>query len=214
MHEFMTVQEVADYLRVSERTVYDWASKGQIPCGKFGATWRFKRDQIEQWINGKLNKEDESRPLTISNILSPKRISFLSAATKQQALEQLIDLISTSSAIENIDELRQAVFEREKLMSTAIGFGIAVPHVRLSSVKKLVMALGISRAGINDYDSLDGQPVKAIFLIAAAKDQHVQHIKTLALIGGFVKDDNFRRSLFSAENQIDVYNLLTGQKNE
>ena len=210
----MTVQEVADYLRVSERTVYDWASKGQIPCGKFGATWRFKRDQIEQWINGKLNKEDESQPLTISNILSPKRISFLSAVTKQQAIEQIIELISTSDAIENVAELRDAVLEREKLMSTAIGLGIAVPHVRLSSVKRLVMALGISRAGINDYDSLDGQPVKAIFLIAAAKDQHVRHIKTLALIGGFAKDDIARRSLFSAQSESEVYKLLTGKNYE
>ena len=56
MHDIMTVKEVADYLRVSERTIYDWATKGHIPCGKLGTTWRFKRAEIEQWVNRRLNK--------------------------------------------------------------------------------------------------------------------------------------------------------------
>ena len=52
--EIMTIEDVAKFLKVSERTVYDWAQKGEIPCGKLGTSWRFKRDEIENWVSRKL----------------------------------------------------------------------------------------------------------------------------------------------------------------
>ena len=55
MHEIMTIEEVAAYLRVSERTVYDWAQKGDLPGGKLGTTWRFKRNDVENWVNSRLS---------------------------------------------------------------------------------------------------------------------------------------------------------------
>ena len=53
-HDIMTVEEVAEYLRVSERTVYEWAQRGEIPAGKLGTTWRFKRREIERWVDRRL----------------------------------------------------------------------------------------------------------------------------------------------------------------
>ena len=57
MHEIMTIEEVAEYLRVSERTVYDWAQKGDLPGGKLGTTWRFKREDVENWVDSRLSKK-------------------------------------------------------------------------------------------------------------------------------------------------------------
>ena len=57
MHEIMTIEDVAKYLRVSERTVYDWAQKGILPGGKIGTTWRFKSADIQKWVNDKLNND-------------------------------------------------------------------------------------------------------------------------------------------------------------
>ena len=54
-HDILTIDEVADYLRVSERTIYDWANKGTIPCGKLGTTWRFKRTEVQRWVDEKLS---------------------------------------------------------------------------------------------------------------------------------------------------------------
>ncbi|MDH3982267.1 MAG: helix-turn-helix domain-containing protein, partial [Kiritimatiellaceae bacterium] len=56
MHEIMTIEEVAAYLRVSERTVYDWAQKGDLPGGKLGTTWRFKHADVENWVNSRISK--------------------------------------------------------------------------------------------------------------------------------------------------------------
>ena len=72
---FLTIEEVAKYLRVSERTVYDWAQKGEIPSGKIGTVWRFKKSEIEKWVNERLSAG--TKPVTqnlqvqVKNILSP-----------------------------------------------------------------------------------------------------------------------------------------------
>ena len=78
--DILTIEEVAKYLRVSERTVYDWAQKGEIPAGKIGTVWRFKKSEIEKWVNERLSsniKKEENNPeVIVKNILSPDRIVF------------------------------------------------------------------------------------------------------------------------------------------
>jgi PTS system nitrogen regulatory IIA component len=211
MHDIMTVEEVAEYLRVSERTIYDWAAKGHIPCGKLGTTWRFKRSEIEQWVDRRLRRTPaDASAISIADILAPEHVLLTDATKKTDALEQIIEVISTHPAITDKHELAEGIFRRERLMSTGIGLGIAVPHVRLDSVRRLVMAVGVTSSEIRDYDSLDGLPVRAIFMIAAARDQHAEYIKTLALISRKMKDEQLRRSLFEASDEMAVYNLLTG----
>jgi len=212
MHDIMTVQEVAEYLRVSERTIYDWAAKSQIPCGKLGTTWRFKRSEIEQWIDLRLKKtSSDSGDISIANALCPEQVLLFEAAKKKDALERVIEIISTNPAVTDKQALADGIFRREQLMSTGIGLGVGVPHVRLDSVKRLVMAVGVSGSGIPDYDSLDGRPVRVIFMIAAGKEQHAEHIKTLALISRKIKDEKLRRSLLDAKDEMTVYNLLAGR---
>lgn len=212
MHDIMTVQEVAEYLRVSERTIYDWAAKSQIPCGKLGTTWRFKRAEIEQWIDSRLRKISAgSDDISIANALSPEHVLLFEATKKRDALKRVIEILSENPAVTDKKALADGIFRREQLMSTGIGLGVAVPHVRLDSVKKLIMAVGVSGSEISDYDSLDGRPVRAIFMIAAGRNQHAEHIKTLALISRKIKDETLRRSILDAQDEMTIYNLLTGQ---
>jgi PTS system nitrogen regulatory IIA component len=211
MHDIMTVQEVAEYLRVSERTIYDWASKNQIPCGKLGTTWRFKRSEIEQWVDSRLRKPAAAgaNSILIADILTPQRIVLFEARTKEEALVRLIEVITVHPAIKDKNEFAEAVFRREQLMSTGIGLGVAVPHVRLESIKELIMAVGISKTDIEDYDSLDGRPVRILFMVAAGKNQHVQYIKILGAISRLIKDETMRKSLIGSADPQAVYNLLT-----
>ena len=65
--DILTIDEVANYLRVSERTVYDWAQKGEIPSGKIGTVWRFKKSEIEKWVNDRLSSS--ARPAAPSSIV-------------------------------------------------------------------------------------------------------------------------------------------------
>ena len=215
-HEIMTIEEVATYLRVSERTVYDWAQKGQLPGGKLGTTWRFKRADIESWVNRHIGSPAPapSNPLAggLSKILTADRVVFLDADSKASALKKLCDVLSTSPLIHNRHELETSIFRREELMSTGIGFGIGVPHVRLESVSDLVMAMGIARAPIADYSSLDSSPVQIICMVAAGSTQHTQYIRILSAISSRLKDEAVRNQLIAAGDGETAYRIFTGDE--
>jgi PTS system nitrogen regulatory IIA component len=154
----LTIEEVAQYLRVSERTVYDWAQKGEIPSGKIGTAWRFKRAEIEQWVNDRLSSNrlgHHLKPVQMQAVLSPDRILFFDYSAKSDALLALAGNLATAPQVKNSQELNREILRREELMSTAIGRGIAIPHVRLHSVTDLVVSVGISRVDIADFNPLD-----------------------------------------------------------
>ena len=211
-HDIMTVEEVAEYLRVSERTVYEWAQKGEIPAGKLGTTWRFKRSEIERWIDRRLSgtrRVPAAQPFAIGNALSRDRVILMDETHKEPALKLMADIVARSTRVRDRNELERAVFAREELMSTGIGFGVAVPHVRLASVTDLVMALGVSRHDITDYDSLDGQPVRIICMVAAGTNQHADYIRCLAAVSARLKDPVVRESVLNASSEQAVFDILT-----
>jgi len=154
--DLLTVEEVADLLKVSERTVYDWAQKGSIPCGKLGSTWRFKRGEVEKWVDSKLTKTEKSSAevMQIKSVVSKDNVLFIDSETKEEALNLLIDQISQGLSIRDKNEIKEGIFHREKLMSTGIGLGIAVPHVRLSSLNNISMVAALHKDGIEDYGSI------------------------------------------------------------
>ncbi|MBR5866630.1 MAG: PTS sugar transporter subunit IIA [Spirochaetaceae bacterium] len=211
--DILTIEEVAKYLRVSERTVYDWAQKGEIPSGKIGTVWRFKKSEIEKWVNDRLTSS--ARPTTnssvvqVKNILSPDRIVFLNHSTKHDALLELANNLSTAPQVKNAQELSMEILKREELMSTAIGRGIAIPHVRLPSVTDLVMSVGICRNDIIDFQAIDDVPVRLLFMIAAAYNQHSYYLQTLAFFSSKLKSQELRDSLLYVKDPMEAYELLT-----
>lgn len=211
-HDILTIEEVAAYLRVSERTVYDWANKGEIPCGKIGTTWRFKRADIERWVDERLNARKREPPagaIALRDILSKDRVIILHGRTKREALEEVIDRLASSPHVTRKDELAREIFQREELMSTGIGFQVAVPHVRLQSVTDLVMAVGISPHAIEDYESLDELPIRIICMVAARIDQHAHYLRTLAAVSGALKHPAIRQALLEARTAEEAYGVLT-----
>lgn len=211
--DILTIEEVARYLRVSERTVYDWAQKGEIPSGKIGTVWRFKKSEIEKWVNDRLSSSEkpalQNQQIQVKNILSPDRIVFLNHSTKHDALLALADVLSTAPQIKATQELSVEILKREELMSTAIGRGIAIPHVRLSSVTDLVMAVGISKVDIIDFQTFDDTPVRLLFMIAAAYNQHTYYLQTLSYFSNRLKNQELRDALLEVETPMDAYKLLT-----
>lgn len=215
--DILTIEEVARYLRVSERTVYDWAQKGEIPSGKIGTVWRFKKSEIEKWVNDRLSSSEkpalQNQQIQVKNILSPDRIVFLNHSTKHDALLALADVLSTAPQIKATQELSIEILKREELMSTAIGRGIAIPHVRLSSVTDLVMAVGISKVDIIDFQTFDDTPVRLLFMIAAAYNQHTYYLQTLSYFSNRLKSQELRDALLEVESPMDAYKLLTEGSN-
>lgn len=213
--DILTIEEVASYLRVSERTVYDWAQKGEIPSGKIGTVWRFKKSEIERWVNERLSPNSRLAPanttIQIKNILSPSRVIFINQATKQDALTELAANLGQTPQVKFERELQSEILKREELMSTAIGRGIAIPHVRLSSVTDLVMSVGICNPPISDFQPLDGLPVNILIMIAAAYNQHSYYLQTLSYLSGKLKNNELRASILAAKTEQDVYKLLVSE---
>ena len=210
--DILTIEEVAKYLRVSDRTVYDWAQKGEIPAGKIGTVWRFKKSEVENWVNARLSSDSTKQAemeIQVKNILSPDRVVFINQTSKHDALVALADVLGTAPQVKNRVELTQEILKREELMSTAIGRGIAIPHVRLSSVTDLVMAVGVCKKPISDYQSIDEQPITLLFMIAAAYNQHSYYLKTISHFAGKLKDNDLRNAINTASSEMDVYNILT-----
>jgi len=208
----LTIEEVAKYLRVSERTVYDWAQKSEIPSGKIGTVWRFKKSEIEQWVNERLSGNRlnyQFSPVQTQAILSPQRILFLDYPFKRTALLTLAENLAKAPQVKNSNELATEILKREELMSTAIGRGIAIPHVRLTSITDLVVSVGISKVDITDFNPLDDEPVRLIFMIAAAYNQHANYLQTLSYFSARLKNRELRDSLLNAKDAIEVYNLLS-----
>ena len=134
---------------------------------------------------------DEIRAI-LGQALSPERVSFVEAGTKDAVLRDMIDVLAASPQVEDKAALADAVFKREAIMSTGIGLGLAVPHIRIASVSELVMAVAVSKEGINDYASLDDKPVHLVFLIAAPEGKHVDYLRLLSAISTRAKDLNGR----------------------
>lgn len=210
--DILTIEEVAKYLRVSDRTVYDWAQKGEIPAGKIGTVWRFKKSEVENWVNERLSSGYGARKvdtaIEVNKILSPNRVVFINQSSKQDALTELAGVLSTAPQVKRADELLNEILKREELMSTAIGRGIAIPHVRLSSVSDLVMAVGICKTPVVDFQTLDDKPVNLLIMIAAAYNQHTYYLKTLSYFSAKLKIQDFRESILNAVNEEEAYRFF------
>jgi PTS system nitrogen regulatory IIA component len=143
------------------------------------------------------------------DILSPHRIVFLNHSSKKDALLALAENLSAAPQVKNRRELSTEILKREELMSTAIGCGIAIPHVRLPSVTDLVVSVGISRVDIVDFNPLDDEPVRLLFMIAAAHNQHAYYLKTLSGFSAKLKNKELREALLAARTEQEAYDLLT-----
>jgi PTS system nitrogen regulatory IIA component len=146
-----------------------------------------------------------------SEIITQDRIVFLNETNKDGALCALIKNLSEAPQVKDTEELRAEILKREALLSTAIGCGIAIPHVRLASVTDLVVTVGISKVDIAGFTPLDNIPVSIILMIAAAENQHTYYLQTISYFCSLLKDEALRTALRGAKDSKDAYDILLGK---
>ena len=146
--------------------------------------------------------------MELKDYIDQKLISLLKGKRKEKVLLELIDLICKKKELSSRKEIKEAIFHREKLMSTGIGLRIAVPHARIKGVKELIMAVGVSSKGIPDYETIDDNPVKIVVLIIAGEKQHKAYIQVLSLIVSKLKDNEVREKIIKAKNRKELYEIL------
>jgi len=145
----------------------------------------------------------------LAEFISRDSIKFLTGIGKQQALDALVDaLAACHDDVEDAEALRRAIFDREKILSTGIGLGIAIPHAKIPAVKRFVLAIGISHAGI-PFDSLDGRPVHIIVMIAGPEGRQGEYLNVLARTTVALKNEDNRRALLQASDEEAVFALFS-----
>ena len=125
-------------------------------------------------------------------------IPDLKATDKEGAIKELVVLLEKRREITDKEKIVEIILEREKLGSTGIGQGIAVPHAKTDQVREIVIAFGLSQSGVN-FESLDEELVYLIFLVLAPAEATGIHLKVLAKIARLLKDKVFRNSLKSCK---------------
>jgi PTS system nitrogen regulatory IIA component len=146
--------------------------------------------------------------MKIVDILSEEAvISELQGTTKEAVLLELAGHLAGVHPEINANQLVEVLWERERLGSTAIGDGIAIPHGKLPGLRSVVAGFGRHRRGV-DFQSLDGNPTKIFFLLVAPEDSVGQHLKALARVSRLLKDASFRDRLLAAESRAELYGAI------
>lgn len=147
--------------------------------------------------------------MKLSQYLNAHRIiPEIKAETKEGAINEIIDLFKEESSVNDIEKMRAAIFEREKIMSTGVGKNFAIPHGKTNGVNDVICAYGRSIHPIN-YDSLDKEPVHHLFLIVGRDDMVSLHIKLLSRITRLMAKDSVRDDLMNAKNVEEIYKIFT-----
>lgn len=143
----------------------------------------------------------------LSQLLTPQRIRVpLTATDKAAVLRELVDVLANGEGA-SADDLLQAVEEREQVLSTGIGHGVAIPHGRSGRLAELRVAAGVTRAPI-EFGSLDGEPVRLVFLLVAPESQAGVHVKALSRITRLVRQPLVRERLVRAASGDEFVRVL------
>ena len=137
----------------------------------------------------------------------------LKAGNKRDALAELAGVFAQGRIKVDSEAMLHVLLERERLGSTGIGDGIAIPHGKLPGLEEMVVSFGRSREGIA-FEAMDGKPVHLFFLLMAPENSAGQHLKALAKISRMLKDANFRKNLLEAKMHEDLFRIIVEKDDE
>ncbi len=146
--------------------------------------------------------------MKISDILEEKLVApNLQGSTKEEVIDGLINLVSQSPKVLDKEKVRNAIFEREKIMSTGVGNGFAIPHGKTDAVSDIVAAFGVTAQPI-PYQSLDDKPVRLVFLLVGKDNLVGPHIKLLSRISRLMNKEEFRNKLLETKSPQEIINTF------
>lgn len=146
--------------------------------------------------------------MMLKEILKEQAVTIrLAARTKDDVINELVALLADVYKLEKKDIIAESIRKREKLGSTGMGQGIAIPHCKCEHIDRTYLAIGISKDGV-DFKALDGEPVHIFFILVAPSVAAGPHLKALARISRLLRDEYFCRSLVNAPDAKMVYKIV------
>ena len=144
-----------------------------------------------------------------TKFLTPESIIQLEGGTKKAVLDEIIDFAATKCTMDE-EQLRAAIWKREKMMTTGVGQGLALPHIRVPGFPQPLVIIGICKTPISDYKSLDNEPIKLIVFIAADENDQEAYLKLLGSVSFKLKDSKVVESILEVgKNKRKVHAILT-----
>jgi nitrogen PTS system EIIA component len=134
-------------------------------------------------------------------------IADIKGTTKKDVLFELVYVLKKAMLIENVEKAVNVILEREKLGSTGIGDGVAIPHGKTKSIHNILCAFGRSQEGV-DFDAVDRKPVRIFFLLLAPEDSASLHLKMLSRISKILRDLSFRKKLMELTDTHEIYTSI------
>ena len=151
-------------------------------------------------------------PLKIAEMLDPSAIvAELQGGSKDEILAELTDVLLVANPGLSRGEVLRVLQERERLGSTGIGDGVAIPHGKLKNIDHQLIAFGLSGRGV-EFDAMDGKPARLFFLLLAPEDSVGIHLKTLARISKLLKASHARERLQSAADRQQIYSIIAEEE--
>ena len=152
--------------------------------------------------------------MRISDYLQENLIFLdIDSDNKRDAIAKLVHLMAQETKIENERRFLDLVYEREQLGSTAIGFGIALPHARADLIDKIVIGLMRLNEGV-DFDAEDGEPVRLIILLGTPSNAVSEYLKVLAKISKLLHDKKTRNDLLKAKSNKELLKILSDAEDQ
>lgn len=143
----------------------------------------------------------------ISKYLDPHLVAILDGETRDEVIHALVDLIHKSGKLHNKKEFYEAIIEREKIVSTGIGMGAAIPHAKMATYGDFFIAIGVLRKGV-DWNALDGAPVRLVFMIGGPDDKQTEYLQILSTLTSAIKDEKIRKKMLTLNSPEDMIELF------
>jgi PTS system nitrogen regulatory IIA component len=217
----LTLKELAAYLSVNERTLLKLVSEGAVPGVKIGNQWRFRKAMIDAWLDDQMlgvaprrfevrNPVSSSRRmLALENCFQPSHIiPELAAATKLGVVQELAALAGRLGLVTDESWFAAALVERENIMPSAIGNGVAFLHTMYRHPEHVVrpfMVLGRSATGV-DFDALDGKPTHLFFVLGLK--YYELHLPWLAKLSQMFARADATQALLQAPDAESIFEIL------
>jgi nitrogen PTS system EIIA component len=145
----------------------------------------------------------------ISSYLDERLICFFKANTRDEAIQILVSSLEESGKLPEKEFFHRAILEREKIVSTGIGMGVAIPHAKLPHLNNFFICVGIQQDKGLEWDAIDKAPVRLIFMIGGPEEKQNEYLQILSRLTVIIKDESLRKKLINAESEQEVMNLLS-----
>jgi PTS system nitrogen regulatory IIA component len=165
-------------------------------------------ERINDQFSDLKNYFKRGETVSISSYLDERLVAFLDAQTRDEALKKLVDLLDAEGKLINNLTFYHAILGREKVVSTGVGMGVAIPHAKLAGYPHFFIAIGIQAKQGIEWNALDGSPVRLIFMIGGPENRQTEYLKILSRLTMAIKDEERRKKLLKATTPSEVIALF------